>query len=333
MSRYRRLQLLSHLAAAAAIVSFGLGSARAEAPLRLAQSIDLPGVVGRIDHFAIDLPNNRLFVAALGNDSVEVVDLRKGVRVRSIGGLGHPQGVGYLAESGRLIVANDRGGVCNIYDGNSLAVIGRVDLKDDADNVRCDGKHAYVGFGSGGIAVIDPVSAKVVRSFELTGHPEGFVLEKNGPRIFVNVPDAHQLAVIDREQGKVLRTWTTGSASANFPMAFDEARHRLFVGCRSPAQLVVLNSDSGAIVTTVSIPSDPDDVFLDEKKHCLFAICGAGSIAVIDQIDADTYKTRSTVETAPGARTGLFVPELDSLFVAVPRRGRENAQVRRYSIE
>jgi DNA-binding beta-propeller fold protein YncE len=301
----------------------------------LAQSIPLPAVEGRIDHFAIDLPGQRLFVCALGNNSVEVVDLRRGDRVHSLTGLGNPQGVGYLAASGRLIVANDEGGACKIYDAKSFALVGSVDLKDDADNVRCDAAtgQAYVGFGSGGICVIDPQSATRVRSFDLAGHPEAFVLEKNGPRIFVNVPSAHHVAVIDRKQAKVIATWKTGDATANFPIAFDEAGHRLFVGCRSPARLVVLNSDSGALVATVPIPPDPDDVFFDEKKHRLFAICGGGSVAVIDQTNADTYKTAATIPTGPGARTALYVPELDSLFVAVPRHGSQNAEVRRYSVE
>ena len=302
--------------------------------LHLTQTIVLPGVEGRIDHFAIDLPNERLFICALGNNSLEVIDLQKGERVHSITGLGNPQGVGYVAETGRLVVANDKGGACNIYDTKTFAAIGRVDLKD-ADNVRCDAatKQAYVGFGSGGICVIDPQGAKRVREFELPAHPEAFLLEKNGPRIFVNVPNARQVAVIDREQGKVVATWKTGEATSNFPIAFDEAQHRLFVGCRSPAQLVILNSDSGAVVTTVSIPPDPDDVFFDEKKHRLFAICGGGSVSVIDQINPDTYKASATIPTATGARTGLFVPELESLFVAVPKRGSQSAELRRYSTE
>ncbi|HEY3661965.1 MAG TPA: hypothetical protein VGL24_02305 [Chthoniobacterales bacterium] len=303
--------------------------------LHLVQRIPLTGVEGRIDHCAIDLAGERLFVAALGNNSVEVIDLRKGARVHSITGLGNPQGVGYAPESGRLIVANDTDGLCNIYDGKTLALTGSVALKDDADNVRYDGatKLAFVGFGKGGICAIDLASAKRARSFALQGHPEAFVLERNGPRIFVNVPGAHHVAVIDRERGKVITTWTTGSATENFPIALDQAQHRLFVGCRSPAELVVLNSDSGAVVTTVPIPGDADDVFLDEKKHRLFVTCGVGSVAVIDQVNADTYQSKASIATAPGARTGLFVPELKSLFVAVPKRGSQSAEIRRYSVD
>ena len=322
------------IASTVALFLFDAG-AQEKSPLRLVQTIPLPGVEGRVDHLAVDLADERLFVCALGNNSVEVIDLRKGERVHSINGLGSPQGVAYASETGKLIVANDKDGACNIYDGKSFALAGSVDLKDDADNVRYDGptKEVYVGYGSGGVAVIDPESARRIRSFELQGHPEAFVLEKHGPRIFVNVPSAHHVAVIDREKGKVTATWSTGGASANFPIAFDETDHRLFVGCRSPARLVVLNSDSGAVASTIEIPPDPDDIFFDEKRRRLFVICGGGSIAVLAQVDADHYKTTATVATAAGARTGLFVPELASLFLAVPHHGSQKAEVRRYLVE
>src|SRR5438270_55944 len=317
-------------------VALGLSACgKTSAPRPPERTIPLPNVKGRIDHFTIDLANERLFVCALGNDSVEVIDLRNGERVHSITGLGSPQGVAYIGEIGKLIVANDKGGLVNIYDGNSFALTGSVDLKDDADNLRYDSaaKQVYVGYGNGGLAVMDPQRNKLIRSIELSGHPEAFVLENHGPRIFVNIPAAHEVAVVNREEGKVIARWNTGAASANFPMAFDETHHRLFLGCRSPAELVVLNSDSGAIVATAPISSDPDDVFFDETHHRLFAICGGGSVAVIEQVDADRYETKSTITTASGARTGLFVPELNSLFVAVPQRWNQTAEIRRYNIE
>jgi DNA-binding beta-propeller fold protein YncE len=276
-----------------------------------------------------------LFVCALGNNSLEVIDLRKGERIHSITGLGSPQGATYVPEFEKLIVANDKDGAVHIYDGKTFALIDTIDLKDDADNVRYDtaNNQVYVGYGNGGIAVIDPQTNKRLRSIPLDGHPEAFVLENHGPRIFVNIPSAREVAVVDRKDGKLLAKWNTGVASANFPMALDETRRRLFIGCRSPAQLVVLNSDSGAIVTQIAIPSDCDDIFYDEKRDRLFVICGAGSIAVIDQVDSDNYKANMPMATASGARTGLFVPELNSVFVAVPRLLLRSAEVLRYSVE
>ena len=305
------------------------------AGLQLKQTIPLPGVEGRIDHLALDAANERLFVCALGNNTVEVLDLRKGERVRTISGLGSPQGLVYISELNRLFIANDKGGVCRIYDAKTFQAVGELDLKDDADNVRYDdsSKRIYVGFGSGGIAIVNPVDGKEIGSTKLTAHPEAFELEKQGKRIFVNVPNARHVAVIDRDKGKVINTWKTDLAFGNFPMALDEANHRLFIGCRLPSKFVVLNTDSGDVVAKIDISGDPDDVFYDGKRHRIYAICGAGKIDIIEQADANTYKPLAKIDTADGARTGLFVPERDSLFVAVPHRGSQQAEIRRYEIK
>jgi DNA-binding beta-propeller fold protein YncE len=276
-----------------------------------------------------------LFVCALGNNTVEVLDLRKGDRVHSITGLGVPQGVAYVPDVNRLFVANDKGGICRIYDGKSFQAVGELNLEDDADNVRHDEarKKIYVGFGSGGIAVINAPDGKQMGSIKLSAHPEAFQLEKNGSRIFVNVPNSRHVAVIDRDKGEVVATWKTDLAVGNFPMALDEANHRLFVGCRLPSRLVVLNTDSGDVVAKINISGDSDDVFYDSKRHRIYAICGAGKIDIIEQTDPKTYKAFTKVDTANGARTGLFVPERDTLFVAVPHRGSQKAEIRAYQVE
>jgi DNA-binding beta-propeller fold protein YncE len=310
-------------------------SAQSTAPLKLAQTIALGGVEGRIDHFAFDAAGERLFVCALGNNTVEVLDLRKGERVHSIAGLGAPQGIAYIPELDRLFIANDKGGICKIYDGKSFQVVGELNFKDDADNVRYDEatKKIYVGFGSGGIAVVNAPDGKQVGSIKLSAHPEAFQLEKNGSRIFVNVPNSRHVAVIDRDKGEVIATWKTDLAFGNFPMALDETNHRLFVGCRLPSKLVALNTDSGDVVAKINISGDSDDVFYDSKHHRIYAICGAGKIDIIEQTDPKTYKALTKVDTASGARTGLFVPERDTLFVAVPNRGSQQTEIRSYQVE
>ena len=301
----------------------------------LKQTIALPGVEGRIDHFDFDAAGERLFVCALGNNTVEVLDLRKGERIHSITGLGAPQGVAYVADLNRLFVANDKAGLCNIYDAKSWQLIGKVDFQDDADNVRRDNatKQIYVGFGSGGIGIINAADGRRVGSIKLAAHPEAFELEKRGRRIFVNVPNAGHVAMIDRNKGEVIARWKTDGASANFPMALDEANHRLFIGCRIPSKIVVLNTDSGDAVANIDISGDPDEVFYDVKRHRIYTICGAGKIDIIEQADANNYTTFARVETASGARTGLFVPERDSLFVAVPSRGSRAAEIRCYQVK
>src|SRR6266403_1985584 len=306
-----------------------------EGTFQLKQTISLPGVEGRIDHMALDASGERLFVCAFGNNTVEVLDLHKGERIHSITGLGAPQGIAYIPELNRIFVANDKGGICKIYDGKTFEAVGELDFKDDADNVRYDHatKQIYIGFGSDGIAIVNAPDGKQIGSIKLSAHPEAFELEKNGKRIFVNVPNSRHVALIDREKGEVIKTWKTDLAFGNFPMALDEANHRLFVGCRLPSKLVVLNTDSGQIVAKIDISGDPDDVFYDNKHHHIYAICGAGKIDIIEQTDANTYKALTKVDTANGARTGLFVPERDNLFVAVPHRGTQAAEIRCYEIE
>jgi DNA-binding beta-propeller fold protein YncE len=310
-------------------------SAQSAALLKLNQTIPLSAVEGRIDHFAFDPAGERLFVCALGNNTVEVLDLRKGARIQSIPGLGAPQGIAYIPELDRLVVANDKGGIFKIYDAKSFQPIEELNFKDDADNVRYDeaAKKIYVGFGNGGIAIVSAPDGKQIGSIKLSAHPEAFELEKQGKRIFVNVPDARHVAVIDREKGEVINKLGTDLAFGNFPMALDEANHRLFVGCRVPAKLVVINTESGNVVAKISISGDPDDVFYDAKRHRIYAICGAGKIDIINQADANTYKAFAKVNTTSGSRTGLFVPAQDTLFVAVPHRGSQQAEIRCYRVQ
>ncbi len=326
----------SHQAIVALVFCYTLATVRAQtAPLQLKQTIALPGVEGRIDHFALDAAGERLFVCALGNNTVEILDLRKGERIHSITGLGAPQGIAYIPELNRIFVANDKGGICKTYDGKSFQAVGELDFKDDADNVRYDDatKKLYVGFGSGGIAVVNAPDGKQIGSIKLSAHPEAFELEKTGKRIFVNVPNSRYVAVIDRDKNEVVATWKTDLAFGNFPMALDESNHRLFVGCRLPSRLVVLNTESGDVVAKIDISGDPDDVFYDRKRHRVYAICGAGKIDIIEQTDANNYKALTKIDTAEGARTGLFVPERDTLFVAVPHRGSQQAEIRAYRVE
>jgi DNA-binding beta-propeller fold protein YncE len=323
------------LAAALCCSSISNAGAQSTAALTLKQKIALPGVEGRIDHLAFDTSNERLFVCALGNNTVEVVDLRKGERIHSIAGLGSPQGIVYIADLDRLFVANDKGGILKIYDPKSFQQISELNFKDDADNVRYDSatKKVYVGFGSGGIAVVNGPDGKQTGAIKLSAHPEAFELEKNGRRIFVNVPNSRNVAVIDRDKGEVVAKWQTDLAFGNFPMALDEANRRLFIGCRLPSKLVVLNTDSGDVIAKIDISGDPDDVFYDSKRHRIYAICGAGKIDMIEQADANTYKASGKIETANGARTGLFVSERDTLFIAVPHRGSQKAEIRAYHIQ
>ena len=314
-----------------AAVMIGDIKAQETAPLRFLQAIPLPGVEGRIDHLAVDLKGQRLFVAALGNNTVEVIDLKTGNRVHTITGLREPQGVGFIPESNKLYVANAKGGACDIFDGASFKQIKSVKFSDDADNVRYDAaaRHVYVGYGDGALGVIDAASGERIGDVKLDAHPESFQLEKNGSRVFVNIPTARKIAVVDRAKAAVIGSWKV-EARDNFPMALDEEHHRLFVATRKPAKLVVFDTESGRAVASLGAPGDADDVFYDAAKRRIYISGGEGAIGVFRQSDADRYEAVTKISAAAGARTSLFVPELGRLYLAVPHRGGQGAEIRVY---
>ncbi len=315
------------------------GQAARTSALRQTGSIPLPGVEGRIDHMALDQEGGRLFVAALGNNTVEVVDPKSGERIDEIGGLEEPQGVAYLPDAGRLLVTNGGGDSLKIYDGRSLRLVDEVRLGGDPDNVRYDPSTglAYVGYGEGdgsAIGVVDVEKGEKVADIALSGHPESFQPEKKGERVFVNVPESGGIEVADRKKGAVVATWPIREAGDNYPMALDEADRRLFVGTRSPAKLLVLDTATGKTVVSLDAPGDADDVFYDAKAKRIYVSGGDGTIGVFEQKDPDAYELIGEVPTAEGARTSLFVPETGTLYLAVPRGGgQEEAEVRVYETQ
>ena len=327
MNHLTRIVLLFNLAV---ITCFG----HAAEPLRPVRTIPLANVVGRIDHLAADADGRRLFVAALGNNSVEIIDLTAGKVVKSVGGLHEPQGVAFLKDAGVIAVASGDDGTCRLFDSKTLRLRETIDLHSDADNVRFDPREnrLYVGFGNGGIAEIDAAKKERIADIKLSGHPESFQLEAKGSRIFVNVPDARQIAVIDRKQGKVAATWPVVEAQANFPMALDEEHHRLFVGCRSPAKVLVYDTESGKVLSSFVTVGDTDDLFYDGQLRRLYVCGGEGFIFVYQQENGGHFIKSAKVPTAAGARTALFVPAMARLFVAVPHRDQQAAELREFAV-
>ncbi len=297
--------------------------------LQPVKTISLPGVNGRIDHMAIDSARHRLFIAALGNNTVEVVDLAAGKASHPLVDLATPQGVCYATDLNRLAVANDKDGSLRLYDGSTLKQLMTASVGDDADNVRYDpaAQRFWVGFGEEALAEIDPRNGKVVAEIKLDGHPESFQLEAKGQRIFVNVPAARHVAVVDRGKRAVVATWRLSTAAANFPMALDEADHRLFIGCRKPAQLLVLETKTGQVLESLPIADDADDVFYDGTKQRIYVSGGEGFVTVIGRTNGDAYAVLGKVATAPGARTSYFDVNSGLLYVAVPHRGDQYAEL------
>jgi WD40 repeat protein len=323
-----------NLLLATALALAPLLRAEEPAPLTLKNSVALPGVEGRFDHAAVDPATHRLFFAALGNNTLEVVDLSAGKRLHSITGLKKPTGVLFLSDMNLLVVASGDDGTCRFYDGTSYAERGRVTGVDDADNLRFDakGQRVYLGFGEGALGVIDPVAMKLTASIALPKHPESFQLEENGTRIFVNIPDAKQIAVVDRATSKVVATWPVEEAHANFPMALAEKQHRVFVGCRQPARLLAFDTESGKRVADATMSGDVDDLFFDASTSDLFASCGEGFIDVFRFTPPANLARTQRLASAAGARTAFFSAKLGMFCLAVPHRGTQGAEIRIYKL-
>lgn len=287
-------------------------------PLVPEGEIALPDVRGRVDHLAADPQRRRLLVAELGNNTVDIVDLAGGQATNRIAGLAEPQGVGFAPKADRYAVANANDGTVHFYRAEDLAPAGTVELGSDADNVRIDpaSGDVLVGYGSGGIATIDPVILTKTGAVALPAHPEGFQLDPVGARLYVNLPEAHRIAVIDRTAGKIVANWSTGTLGGNFPMAIGEAGGLVAAVFRNPSTLVVYDSKSGEVRTRLPACGDADDLFFDDKRKRIYVSCGAGMVDVFEA-EASGYRPFGQVATASGARTSLFVPALDRLFVAV----------------
>ena len=316
-----------------------LGVAQEISPLSLKTHIALPNVDGRMDHLSVDIRGQRLFSSALGNNTVEVIDVQSGKRVRTLTGLAEPQGLFYDPLANRLYAANGIDGATKIFDGTTFQLLDTVKFSDDADNIRYDARSqgVIVGYGggkglrgrplgAGALGILDP-SGKLIREIVVDAHPESFQLEKTGTRVFVNVPDKQEVQVADFGKGTILARWSTTVAKTCFPMALDEAHHRLFIGCRAPARLLVVDTENGQTVASPEIVGDTDDLFYDPARSRIYVIGGQGFIDVLQQKDPDRYERIARYATPAGTRTGLFVPEWGKLFAAVPHRGEQSSEI------
>jgi len=284
-------------------------------PLQLEAKILLGDVRGRIDHMAVDLKRQRLFVAELGNDSVGVVDLANRSLIRTITGLNEPQGVGYEPSTDALYVANARDGSVRLFEGNEYKSAGRLELGSDADNVRVDAaaKLVVIGYGGGGLAVFDPSTRDKIQNVSLKAHPESFQIVED--RIFVNLPDAHAIAVVDATSGKQVATWPMVKGG-NFAMTVDRDRGQVLLAFRNPPELAVFAMADGKSVANAETCGDVDDLFVDAKRARVYVSCGAGYVDVFE-MNGTAYRRMARIPTASGARTSLFVPEMDRLLIAV----------------
>jgi DNA-binding beta-propeller fold protein YncE len=310
------------------------------APLVLTGAIPLPTVKGRIDHFGLDPVHNRLFVSALGNNTEEIIGIGAQTVIHTISGVPTPQGVAYSPETDKLFVGSYEGKLY-VYNGTTFDLITSIDFGDDVDNLRYDEaeKRVYVGYGddkTGAIAIVDAASNKRLEDeFKLGAHPESFQLAAAGPNIYVNLPDLKQIAVINRSTHSIVR-WPL-TFESNFPMALDEADHRLFVATRVPPRLAVFDTNTGHLVSALPTVQDSDDMYYDSARKRVYVCGGEGYIGVFQQDDADHYKLLAKVQTAIGARTAGYFGKgrkgFDRFYLAVPARADHGAEVWIYTVQ
>jgi DNA-binding beta-propeller fold protein YncE len=328
-------------AAVVLLLSLGASSAGTQAspPLTLQRAIALPNGTGKFDHFAFDLTTTRLFIAATGNHSVEVLDLNAGKVTESLSGIGKPHGLAWVPTTGFLYAADGTQGDLKIFGGSPLNQSKSVKLSDDADDMVYDPKSKllYVGHGGGdaanpaAIAVIDTTDQKLLTNLPVATHPEGLDIDNAHDRIFVNVAESAEVIVIDGASHTQAAIWKLMGAKDNVPLTYDAEHEVLFVACRTPARLLVLDANSGRELADLPSHDGADDVFYDPELHRIYLIAGSGAIDVYEIDDGKAVRAIGTIPTSPGAKTGLLVPSQHALFVGAPARGSKQAEILHYS--
>jgi DNA-binding beta-propeller fold protein YncE len=325
-----------------AVLLPSLALGQTSSTLELKSRIPLAKVQGRIDHTSVDLMGQRLFVAAYDNKTLEVIDVQAGKQVHTIANLDNPQQTYFDAPTNHLFVSSSGDGTVKVFDGTTFALLETTKLASDADNMRFDARNKHVvvaccgekflngqvargqGLKDGALVIFD-TAGKKVGQIETDGHPESLAVEKNGTRVFTNVPDKKEIVVGDLGNYNVSAHWALPGCE-NYPMAFDEDHHRVFVMCRAAGNVTALDSDSGKQVAVIPLtPSaTSDDMFYDASKGRIYVLssitqtgntAGQGCIEVLQQKDPDHYEKVETIQSGLASRTGLFVPEWNKLFV------------------
>jgi hypothetical protein len=326
----RKKKIVSLVPLAGVICFLSPGFGQQAPPLSPLHTITLPNLKGGFNHMSVDPEQLRLFAAAPTNGTIEIVDLKAGKALRSLEGE-RPAAVRFAPEFNQLYAT--RGQSVYIYDGKALDQIAKVDLQSSLDEIQYDprAKQLYVGVMAAdktAIAILSIPDGKRLGEIKLPGKPQGFIVEEKGKRIFANIPVLRQIAVMDRESRKLLEPWPLAGTEGNYPIDLDEERHRLFVGCRQPARMVVFDTASRKPVANIDISGDTDDLFYDAARKRVYVSSGDGSIDAIDQLDADHYKTRERIPTVAGARTSTLSAALNLFCLGVPRRGSQPAEIR-----
>ena len=332
------------LAIAWGLACAGQSWAQGKAPLRLVQTVSVPGPARKWDHFGVDLQGHRLFATSEEEPAVEVFDLRTNQHLRTLTDFKEPHNVLPFPELKQILVVDGEASEVKILNYDSYELSGRVALTIDADPVAYDPATKLLYVVNGGreahtpyclISVVDTKTGKKLADMKLdTNRLESMAIEKSGPRLFVNMTGINAIGVVDRQKRAVIQTWPLTAGQENVPMQYDESTHRLFVITRKPSKLIVVNTDIGKEVTSLSVADYVDDLSYDAGHHRLYAPAGGGegAISVVQQRSADDYQVIATVPTHAGAKTARLVPELNRYYVGVPGKDAQTAQILVYEV-
>jgi DNA-binding beta-propeller fold protein YncE len=302
--------------------------------LPVARVIPMPAVKGRIDHVDVNLKDQIVYIAALGNNTLEVISLADGKVVHTISGLDEPQGVCYIPQTKEIFVANGGSGDCYFYNANTYKKIATVHLSSDADDVRYDStaQKIYVAYGAGGIAIIDAKNHGEVGNIKLPSHPEGFQIDKRNGRLYVNLPNTGVIGVIDISKLKLTGEWNKNYRQGNFPMAFNPEGDQILVGYRHPATLAIIDAKTGKRIAAEELTNDTDDLFYDSNNQRIYASCGGGYVNIFQLQAAGGYQQIAAVRTRDGARTSLLIPQLNLFVVCEPAVFSHTAELMVYKV-
>jgi hypothetical protein len=333
----RNLSIISLLAL---VLAAAACSRKTEPPtsIKLARTIPLPDVEGRIDHMAFDKLRNRLHVAARDNNSLETIDLEAGKVIHSERNLKLPQGVavitGATPAQDRVVVSLGGEGNCWIGSAETLQRELGVEVGADPDNLRyhLDANLLYVAH-DGGISAFNANDWKKQGEIAMVGHPESFQMDTKGGRLYANIPSAKQIGVFDRDTHAPVTHWSLQNVEGNYPMALDEGSRRIYVACRQPARLLMIDTTNGSLVVGLECAGDADDLYFDNERRRVYLSGGEGFLEVYQLKSADEIHRTARIATRAGARTCLYVAKQKKLYVAVPKNGAEGAEIRVFDVE
>ena len=337
--KVRRILSTSSIILAGVLLPMAASAQTLPPALQLSKTISLTGVQGKFDHFAIDLSGRRLFVAATSNHSVEVIDLATDKVQQSISGLGKPHGLAWVPETGSLYVADGSLAELRVYKGTPLVLAGTIKLSDDADDMVYDAANHLLFVGHGGsdaanpanVAVVDTDRFALIANLPVATHPEALEIDLQSQRVFANIADSNEVAVIGTATRAISTLWKVTKAADNVPLAYDGEHKLLFVACRTPGLVIALDARTGQEVASQHAAGKADDLFYDAALRRVYMISGAGEVDAFQVDEAKQMHPIGVLRTADGAKTALFVPAENLLYVGVPSSAEYPAEVRVYS--